>query len=311
MNKLNLVILTLCFTMLATSIAIPSQADNTNIETDRLYKQWVKYHEEGKSTYGLQFLRQAAEKGHAQAQATLGELFYFGGRLNLINLDHPKIDMKRDIYKALEWLFRAADLGNAQANYILGIIYEYQKPEDKGAYEPNAYVAIRYYKKAAQKGNQSAIKIVNRIGKYEILYEWGSKFLPRVARTVYLTNDLKIVGFEATASFSQNNEKRVYLSIGNAEEDLCNPKDFEKKLVTSVWEINNQAVNMIKFCNRSNVNERFLISVTPYSIQGFNFLISSLINASYSITIRGEGYEFPISSRGFTKEWNTMSNKAL
>ena len=77
----------------------------------------------------------AAEQGDAEAQATLGAMYYIG------------IGVRRDNDKALRWYREATDQGYAEAQAALGTMYHqgHGVPKDSAA-------AAGWYRKAAEQG---------------------------------------------------------------------------------------------------------------------------------------------------------------
>ena len=99
--------------------------------------------------------RQAAEKGHAEAQNELGICYYNG------------CGVKENKAEAAKWVRKAAEQGHAEAQYNLGLCYE-----NGWGVEKNATEAEKWYKLAAEQGNEDAKK---RLG-----------FLPSLGRLIGL-----------------------------------------------------------------------------------------------------------------------------
>lgn len=83
--------------------------------------------------------RKAADSGHAEAQAVLGRIYYFG-----IHCDTPGSDYER----AYMWSKKAAKQGNGFGYYTIGNMYEQGLKLEK-----NMEKAIRCYRKAAVLGD--------------------------------------------------------------------------------------------------------------------------------------------------------------
>src|SRR4029079_2561248 len=80
-------------------------------------------------------LREKAEKGDADAQFTLGMMYYEGR------------SVPRDYVESARWFRKAAEQGHAIAQYALGAIYENGRGFPKDTAE-----AARWYRKAADQG---------------------------------------------------------------------------------------------------------------------------------------------------------------
>ena len=85
-------------------------------------------------------IKEAAERGNAEAQNKLGELYAKGAS-----------GLKRDVKEALKWYRKAADQGNARALYNLGECYD-----NGDGVKQNVETAVKYYRMAAEKGNADA-----------------------------------------------------------------------------------------------------------------------------------------------------------
>jgi hypothetical protein len=77
--------------------------------------------------------------GYARAQSNVG-VFYQNGRL------------KKDDSKAVDWYLKAAEQGNAVAQYNLAVCYE----RGEGT-EPDEAMAAQWYRKAADQGHAGAM----------------------------------------------------------------------------------------------------------------------------------------------------------
>ena len=85
-------------------------------------------------------IRAKAEKGDAQSQCELGEVF-----------DLSRLGMAKDDAEAVKWYRKAAEQNHAPAQYNLGICYDSGKGVAKDPVE-----AVRWYRKAAEQNNASA-----------------------------------------------------------------------------------------------------------------------------------------------------------
>ena len=81
----------------------------------------------------------AAEKGLADAQYTLGFMYFYGH------------GVEQDYWKAVVWFQRAAEQGHADAQYELCVCYE-----NGHGVARNAVESVRYYRDAAVQGHDEA-----------------------------------------------------------------------------------------------------------------------------------------------------------
>jgi TPR repeat protein len=87
----------------------------------------------------LRDLRERAERGDAEAQYELGRSYASG-----------EFGLKRDRAQAAAWYRKAAEQGNTDAQFWLGILYD--RPDDDG----NDALAVAWYRKAAERGDSRA-----------------------------------------------------------------------------------------------------------------------------------------------------------
>ncbi len=85
----------------------------------------------------IKWLKNAADKNHAEAQLALG--FCYAGGFGV-----PKANM----VEAVRWYKKAADQGNAEAQFKLGMCYE----KGLGGLKINLATAVEMYRKAADLG---------------------------------------------------------------------------------------------------------------------------------------------------------------
>ena len=97
---------------------------------------------------------EAEYKNDAKAQFELGKRYYTGhtsaGRYG---------GHKQDYKKAVEWWLKAAEQGNADAQYGLGCCYEEGHGVDKDLNE-----ALKWYRKAAKQRNKGAKDRLKALG---------------------------------------------------------------------------------------------------------------------------------------------------
>ena len=80
-------------------------------------------------------LQQSAEKGYADAQAWLGDMYY------------ESKGVTQDYFKAANWFLKAAEQGNAHAQFMLGVMYENGEGVEKDDEQ-----AVVWYTRAAEQG---------------------------------------------------------------------------------------------------------------------------------------------------------------
>jgi TPR repeat protein len=114
-----------------------------NLGVMYVYGQGIKKN----STKARELFLKAANMGHPSAQFNLGILYYqgMGG-------------VKKDKTTALKWIKKAADQNIPQAVYFVGQAYEFGWGTPK-----NMSKATEYYKKAAELGEENAIKKLTEI----------------------------------------------------------------------------------------------------------------------------------------------------
>ena len=96
----------------------------------------------GKGTFesdALTQVRQAAERGDAQAQYNLG-VAYFKGK-----------GAQKDYAEAAKWSLKAAEQGNAKAQYNMGVAYFHGDGVNKSYNE-----GVKWFRKAAENNNVKA-----------------------------------------------------------------------------------------------------------------------------------------------------------
>jgi TPR repeat protein len=100
------------------------------------------YQDEGQTQKALPYFQHAAEQGSTEAMTQLYYCYWMGYG---VATDHPK---------AMEWLLKAANAGNAYAECVLGDHYEYPDWQGSGAKKwlpkANLVEAIRWYRRSAE-----------------------------------------------------------------------------------------------------------------------------------------------------------------
>jgi len=107
-------------------------------------------------TYSVaeKWFKEAAEKGHDGAQASLATIYYEG----LLG--------EKDFNKAFDWYMKSARQGNSGAQNYLGVMYMAGQ-----GIEQNNVIAYAWAKLAAEQGRESAKKLKAHIEKKLTLEE--------------------------------------------------------------------------------------------------------------------------------------------
>lgn len=113
---------------------------------ESLYNQGLKLVNEQNYSGALPLLKQAAEKGHAEAQYQLGNLYYMGN------------GTVKSAEEAVKWYRKAAEAGNKDSQWRLGYCYQFGDGVHKSLEE-----AKRWYQKAADQGGAAAKDALKRI----------------------------------------------------------------------------------------------------------------------------------------------------
>lgn len=96
----------------------------------------------------FQKLREDASAGNAEAQNSLGTLFYTG---HAISRDASGKILDYDLESAAAWFYRAAEQGHAAAQFNLGLMYAEGQSVPKDPAK-----AVELFTKAAEQGNVDA-----------------------------------------------------------------------------------------------------------------------------------------------------------
>lgn len=97
-----------------------------------------------------QIIEPLARKGNAEAQYSLGNMYYYGNGVT------------KDYTETAKWYHKSAEQGNEWAQYHLGEMYYYGRGVTKDYTE-----AIKWFRKSAEQGNEWA---QNYLG---VMYEYG------------------------------------------------------------------------------------------------------------------------------------------
>ena len=114
-------------------------------------------YERGDHDAALRGYRRAAEQGNAEAQFSLGFMYYRGE------------GVPEDDTEAARWLDRSAEQGHARAQYILGIMYEY----GRGVPQNDAEAARWYHRAAKWYRRRAAEQDAEAQYTLSLMYEYG------------------------------------------------------------------------------------------------------------------------------------------
>ncbi len=125
---------------LITQAATTQQPVNTSSTTSKEQKKMTESEWVAKKT-------RQAEQGDVEAMAQLGR-HYLGTWMGVVNV-YDKTGDNDD--KAIYWLKKAAEQGDADSQWLLGTCYEKGRGVSRNFYE-----AAKWYKKAADQGHRFA-----------------------------------------------------------------------------------------------------------------------------------------------------------
>ncbi|MCB1636898.1 MAG: sel1 repeat family protein, partial [Xanthomonadales bacterium] len=108
-------------------------------DMDAQFNLAVEYMKREDPEVALKWFLAAADKGHAEAQLSLGLIYSYG------------IGVAENDAEAVKWYRKAAELGHAGAQFNLGVMYE----NGQGVVE-NYVDAVKWYRKAADQGDANA-----------------------------------------------------------------------------------------------------------------------------------------------------------
>lgn len=106
---------------------------------DTAWALWNGQDEERNASEALRLFREAAERGHVQAQYNLGVLYATGS------------EIAPDQFEAVRWYRIAAERGHGDAQNNLGLMYD-----NGSGVEQDATEAVRWYRASAEQGNANA-----------------------------------------------------------------------------------------------------------------------------------------------------------
>ncbi|TVP84777.1 MAG: sel1 repeat family protein [Acholeplasmataceae bacterium] len=118
----------------------------------------------------FQSLRQEAEEGDPVSIHLLGTFFYYG------------FAVQRYLFSAIEWFMKAADMGYADSQYMLGMIYETISSDEVESQQEKAKI---YYEKAAEQDHPYALYALGVIYLEEKIWPKAIVYLEKAARQQY------------------------------------------------------------------------------------------------------------------------------
>lgn len=132
---ISVVLLILSFTNLAWS--------NSPARADYLFERGRQCFSDGDFNRAVQYFRESAEIGNANAQFCLAVSYVKGW------------GVERNVAEAFKWMKRAAESGNADAQFYVAMRYE-----NGDGVERNDAEAFKWMKQAAESGNKKAQEIL-------------------------------------------------------------------------------------------------------------------------------------------------------
>ena len=129
------------------STASPRKPSPTaTLTADELFERGYDAYTDDNYREAAKWFRQAAEKGHSDAQFYLGHCYFQG---NGVELDYTE---------GRKWMLRAAEQNDPYAQDMMGWVY------DKGVgVEPNMDIAVNWYRRAAAQGLAESIERLREI----------------------------------------------------------------------------------------------------------------------------------------------------
>lgn len=118
-----------------------------HMSTESVYAKAEEFILKSDYSQAMPYLKEAAERGNAEAQNRLGFCYRHGKSVN------------KDLIKAFEWYIKSAESGDSVGQFFVGRAYE--KGEGVGR-DLNA--AIGWYRKSADQGFSGAIKRLSELG---------------------------------------------------------------------------------------------------------------------------------------------------
>jgi len=140
-------------TVLLLLVAVPAaQAGGEAMQTRLEHAMHVYYYGDGEEAFRL--LQSLAEAGCAKAQVKLGAMYSL------------KAEDGGDPQKVVKWYRRAAENGNAEAEFLYGFLYDFGEYGFRPKYGlgPRDYDnALKWYRRAAEQGEPHAMDELSRM----------------------------------------------------------------------------------------------------------------------------------------------------
>jgi hypothetical protein len=226
-----------------------------------------------------------ANAGDAKAQYQLAEMYGTSGDRNT----------------AFTWYTKSAENGYIKAQNILGFLYYWGLSVDRDVEK-----AFEWYKKAAEQGDKEAIETLNKI----MIKNWDIKVRMAATRQYHYTDSLNRTTFFSHISYSNEKKKNIYFEIDNPKVNTCHQDDYKGKYdSTSIWEFNGKAVSMLMLCIKRE--DYYSIRATPETVKGYDFVVNEFKNSAKTVSVNGSGYNFHLSSKNFSKVWDSVSDEVL
>ncbi|KAA8497520.1 Secretory immunoglobulin A-binding protein EsiB [Porphyridium purpureum] len=119
----------------------PASEEAVGDESEAWCQRGLREKDKGNSTEALLWIRKSADAGYVLAQLVLAVAYQKG-----------ECGLESDHFKAFDWFLKAAQQGNAEAQYCVGMAFE----EGRGA-EKNPKAAVEWYRKAAKQDHAGAL----------------------------------------------------------------------------------------------------------------------------------------------------------
>jgi tetratricopeptide (TPR) repeat protein len=118
------------------AVGVPMEAESKRKEAGHLKAEGKRIEAEKFNPDDIDSVRRAAERGHSEAQNSLGDIYY----------------RDKDYHEAVKWYRKSAEQDNAKAQYSLGWCYYHSMGVENDNKE-----AVRWYRKAVNHGYNDAM----------------------------------------------------------------------------------------------------------------------------------------------------------
>ncbi len=148
--------------------ATQPKATQTPAATE-LYRRGLERYHERDYCGALRFFQQAADRGDACAQYAAGYILYQHTKRNMFTL----LEQHRNEKQAFSYWRDAAEQGNPDAQYMLGICHQYALCTPYNGDE-----AKRLFQRAASKGHSQAKERLRKRGVLNLSFLHGARSIP-------------------------------------------------------------------------------------------------------------------------------------